>query len=95
MEILFYICIAGFLIFGMAAFFVWAIWIHRYVEAHGERPAFFLYNMASLLDYRTARGIAERTGRKPQFLVWYRRLQITAVAFFIVGVGALLIWQLR
>ena len=95
MEILFYICIAGFLVFGMAAFFVWAIWVHRYVEAHGERTAFFLYSLASLLDYRTARRISERTGRKPRFLVWYERLQITAIAFFIVGVGTTLIWQLR
>jgi hypothetical protein len=95
MEILFYICIVGFLVFGMAAFFVWAIWIHRYVEAHGERSAFSLYNVASVLDYRTARRISERTGRKPRFLVWYARLQIAAVTFFILGVGTLLIWELR
>jgi hypothetical protein len=95
MELIFYICAGGFLVFGMAAFIMWAIWIHRYVAAHGERTAFFLYNMAPLLDYRTARRISERTGRKLQFLVWYERLQIGAIAFFIAGVGTLLIWQLR
>ncbi len=95
MELLFYICAIGSLVFGAAAFFVWAIWVHHYVEVHGEKPAFFLYNMASFLDYRTACRISDRTGRKPRFLVWYDRLLITDVVFLICGVVAALVWQLR
>jgi hypothetical protein len=95
MELFFYFCIAGVVVFQIAALFVWAIRIHRYVESHGEKTAFFLYNMASLLDYRSARRISERSGVRPRFLAWYERFQIASVSCFIVGVVALLIWQLR
>jgi hypothetical protein len=91
MQLLIYICVAGFLVSGMASLFVWAVWMQRFVEAHGERTAFVLYNIAPLRDYRTARRISDRIGRKPRFLIWYERLQITAVSFFIAGIVTLLI----
>lgn len=88
MELLFDICLAAGMAFQIAAGFVWALRIQRYVEIHGEKTAFVLYNGAPWRDYRTARRISERTGEKPRFLTWYERLQIVSISFFIVGIVA-------
>jgi hypothetical protein len=95
MQISFYICLGGFLIFTIAALFVWAIRVHPFIKARGEKSAFFFYNMASLFDYRKARRVSLRIGRKPQFLIWYERLQITAILFFISGIVTLLVSEFR
>jgi hypothetical protein len=86
MDIIFAISWCGGMAFQIAACFVWALRMQRYVERHGEKTAFLLYSGAGLRDYRTARRIAERTGHKPRFLAWYERLQIAAISFFIIGI---------
>ncbi len=86
MDIIFDISLCGGVAFQIAAGFIWALRIQRYVERHGEKTAFFLYSGAGLRDYRTARRIAERAGHKPRFLAWFERLQIAAISFFIIGI---------
>jgi hypothetical protein len=82
-------------VFGLAASFVWALRIQRYIESHGERSACVLWNGAGLRDYKTARQIAKRLGRKPRFLIWFEGLTITALAFVIAGIFAMLIASLK
>ena len=81
--------------FQLAGLLVWGDKIRRYVEDHGGKTAFFLYNGAGLRDYLEARRISKRIGRKPLFLTWYERFQITAGSFFLIGIVTLLVWQLR
>jgi hypothetical protein len=95
MQTLFVSLSFGFGIFGFAATLVWAFRIQHYVELHGEHSACVVFNSAMLRDYRTARRIADRIGRKPGFLIWFERLSITALVFFISGVFVLLIWNFR
>ena len=95
METLFVSFFLGFGVFGFAATLVWAFRIQRYVELHGEHSACIFFNTAMLRDYRTARRIADRIGRKPRFLIWFERLSITGLVFFVSGVFVLLIWSLR
>jgi hypothetical protein len=95
MQILFFSLLIGFVVFLVAAMLVWAFRIPRYIESHGERSASVIFNGAMWRDYRTARQIADRTGRKPGFLIWFERLSITAMAFFIAGVLTALIGSLR
>jgi len=81
-------------VFGIAASFVWALRIPRYIESHGERPVCVLWNGAGLRDYKTARRIAKRLGRKPRFLVWYERLVIASWAFVLAALFAMLIGEI-
>jgi hypothetical protein len=87
--------LAGFGIFGFAAAFVWSLRIQRYIESHGGHSACVFFNGAMLRDYRTARRIARRLGRKPRFLIWFEGLAITAMAFFIAVVLVVAIGGLK
>jgi hypothetical protein len=95
MNILLLILLAGFGVFMIASLLVWAFRMQRFVESHGERSASVIFTGAMLRDYQTARRIADRIGRKPGFLILFERLFITAIAFFIAGVLALLIGSLK
>jgi hypothetical protein len=97
MQILFVSLAVGFGVFMFAAVFVWALRMPRYIESHGERAANVVLRIGNpmLRDYLTARRIADRAGRKPGFLILFERLFVTAIAFFIAGVLALLIESLR
>ena len=95
MQILFFSFLIGFGVLMIASVLVWALRIQRYIELHGESSASIIFNGAIWRDYRTARRIADKVGRKPEFLIWFERLSVTAVAFFIAGVLALLIGSLR
>jgi len=74
-----------------AAAFVWALRIQRYIQSHGGHSACSVFNGAIWRDYRTARQISKRVGRKPAFLIWFEALAIAALLFFILGGFALLI----
>ncbi len=95
MPLPFFICLIGFGIFQIAAFLVYAIWIPRYVEAHGGRTAEFATHMLLgsgwLGDYREAHAIRRRIGRTPWFLRVFEILQCLAVLLFIGGVASM-IW---
>jgi len=95
MEFLFPIWLGGCLALQLVGLLVWGDKTRRYVQDHGGKTAFFLYNGAGLRDYLEARRISERIGHKPSFLAWYERFQITAISLFLVGIVALLICQLR
>jgi hypothetical protein len=70
-----------------AATVIWAVWISRYVEAHGERNAAFLFTFAAVSDYRTARQIARRLGQKRWFITWFGRLMVAAALFFLAALA--------
>jgi hypothetical protein len=67
--ILFIAMVVSLFLWAMAILF-WGIWIERYVTRNEERPASFL-RWRFLRDYRTARKIAARQGRKPWFLTCF------------------------
>jgi len=91
MQILFVSFSIGFGVFMLASVLVWALRIQPYIESHGEPSAGVILNGAIWRDYRAARWIADRIGSKPRFLTWFEQLSLTAVAFFIAGVLAVLI----
>jgi hypothetical protein len=91
MQILFVSFSIGFGVFMLASVLVWALRIQRYIQSHGEPSASVIFNGAIWRDYRAARRIADRIGSKPRFLIWFERLSLTAAAFFIGGVLAVLI----
>ena len=95
MQILGISLMIGFGVCTFASLAVWAFRIQRYVDFHGERGACVFFNSAPLRDYQTACRIAERTGRKPKFLIWFKRFYVTAMAFFIAEILALLIKNLK
>ena len=95
MQILFISLLIGFGVFIVASMLVWAFRMPRYIESHGERSASVIFTGAMLRDYQTARRIADKAGHKPGFLILFERLFITAIAFFIAGVLALLVGSLR
>jgi len=95
MQMLVVSLLIGFGVFWVASLLVWAIYIQRYIELHGEPSASVLFNGAILRDYRTARRIADRVGHKPGFLIWFETFSVTAIALFIAGTLAMLIGSLR
>jgi hypothetical protein len=88
-EIAFFICAGGTVLFGVAAYLIWAIWIHRYLEVYRAEPALFFLPWAPLVDYRKARRVVRKIGRAPEFLKWYRAMAWITIAFalatFITG----------
>ena len=72
---------------------IWGIWIHRYIERNGVRPASFeitfLIGWGPLLDYRKARSIAAQHGRTPWFLRCFAWLAGLGLAGFIATLGYL------
>ena len=72
----------------LAAVFVWAFRMPRYIESHGERSANVVLRVGNpmLRDYLTARRIAGRAGRKPGFLILFERLFVAAIVFIIAFV---------
>jgi hypothetical protein len=64
---------------------IWAVWISRYVERHGERSAAFIFTFAAVKDYRTARSIAKNSGRTPWFVTWFGRLMVAALTFLLAA----------
>ncbi len=94
MNMLLFILLAGFGVFIVASVLVWGFRFQSYIELHGERSASVIFTGAILRDYKTARRISGKIGRKPGFLILFERLFITAIAFFIAGVLVLLIESL-
>ena len=94
MQIAFFICAGGAVLFAVAAYLTWSIWIHRYVEVYRAGPALFFLPWAPLVDYRKARRIARRLGRTPGFLKAYRILAwITVVLLLASAVTGALWWM--
>ena len=60
--------------------------IQRYLEYHGESPAFFGFSGAGHRDYLKAKKIAKREGHIPRFLQRYERIEMVALPLFIAGV---------
>lgn len=75
----------GSLVFSFAAFAVWAFRIQQYVDRHGGSAACVLFTWAPWRDYRTACRIAERTGRKPKFLTWFKGFYVASLAFLVAA----------
>jgi hypothetical protein len=95
MQPLFVSLLIGFAICMVASVLVWLLQLQRYIERHGEPTASVTFNGAIWRDYQTARQIADRIGHKPGSLIWFERLSVTAIAFFIAGVLALVIESLK
>lgn len=57
-----------------AGAFIWLIFIRSYIRKHGAKPAFAMFNLSPLIDYRTAKMIAKNVGKTPWFL---RAFEIT------------------
>lgn len=55
-----------FLILGSA--FLWLIFVRQYIRSHGDKPAFALFNLSPIIDYRKAKVIASTAGKTPWFL---------------------------
>lgn len=53
---------------------LWLIFVRRYIRRHGAKPAFAMFNLSPLIDYRTAKMIAKSVGKTPWFL---RAFEIT------------------
>ena len=70
-----------------AATVIWAVWISRYVELHGERTASFLFTFAAVRDYRAAHDIARRLGQRPWFVTWFGRLMVAAILLFLAALA--------
>ena len=91
MPLPFLICVIGFGVSQIAALLVYAIWIPRFVERHGGRPAelatHLLLGSGWLRDYREAHVIRRRTGCTPWFLRVFEILECMAVLFFIGAIG--------
>ena len=85
MQILFAIFATCAGIFLLALVFVWAFWMRRFVESHGQRASSGIFTGAILRDYRVARQIAVTIGHKPGPLFLFERLFDASVAFFLVA----------
>ncbi len=82
---------SGFLVLGVVAYFLWAIWISRYVVRYGFKPAFFLAAWAPFVDYAHARRVARKVGAQPWFLKLFGRVLCGALFFMFTGLIAGLI----
>ena len=94
MPLPFVICLAGFGLFQIGAYLVYALWIPTYIQRHGGKTAgfatHFLSGSAWLRDYREAHAICRKVGHAPWFMKVFASLEIAAILFFICGVGAAL-----
>jgi hypothetical protein len=90
MPLSFLICLIGFGIFRISAYFVYAIWIPVFVQRHGGRTAGFaahlLLGSAWLRDYREAHAICRRAGLTPWFVRLFEVLEVVAILFFMAGI---------
>ena len=95
MPLSFVICVIGFGVFQISAYFVYAIWIPVYVQRHGGKAAglatHLLSGSAWLRDYREAHSICRRVGRTPWFIRLFEALEFVAILFFIAGIGSTLL----
>ncbi len=81
-------------ILSLVASIVYNPAIQRYIEKLGVAPSCFLYSLSGLRDYLNAKRLAKRWGHKPNFLVRYERLQVTALCLIAIGVLSALVSQL-
>jgi hypothetical protein len=93
-ELAFWICAGGAVVFGVTAYLIWAIKIHRYIEIYRGEPALFFLPWAPMVDYRKARRIARRLRRSPGFLKWYRAIAWIAIAFTAAAIATGTPWLL-
>ena len=77
---------------AVAAYLIWSICIHRYVEYYRSGPALFFLPWAPLVDSRKAARIARRLGHAPGWLKAYRKCELAAVAFALVAAGLWVVW---
>jgi hypothetical protein len=85
LQIVLYVWGSGLILLGVAAYFIWAIWIARYVEYYGLKPAFFLSVWAPLVDYHRAKVIARKLGTAPWFVRLFGRVTWVGLFFLLAG----------
>ncbi len=97
LQLILYIWGSILLVLAVAAYFIWAIWIARYVEYYGLKPAFFLSVWAPFVDYRRAKVIARKLGGAPWFVRLFARMAWVGLFFLLAGGLSVLItlWMQR
>ena len=91
MRIIAYSCGGLLLALGVAAYFLWAIWIARYVVRYGMKPAFFLSFWAPWVDYQRAKLIGRKIGAAPWFVSLFGRISWLALFVLLAGGVSVLI----
>jgi len=80
---------------AVAAYLIWSICIHRYVEYYRSGPALFFLPWAPLVDSRKARRIARRLGHAPGWLRAYRLCDLSAICVALLAAGVWLVWYFQ
>ena len=97
LRIVLYTLGSGLVVLAVAAYFLWAIWIARYVVRYGMKPAFFLSVWAPFVDYHRAKLISRKVGAAPWFVRLFGRLSWAALFFLLAGGLSVLVtlWMQR
>ena len=88
---LFFICIIGFGIFWFSAIIIWILAIRSYLERHGQKPGFLLFQWSFTQDYRRALDLARKRNEKPWFLKAFLFATVIAILFLVCAMSAVTI----
>ena len=72
-------------IFLLGAGLIQINWVRPYLERHGQKTGFLLFQSTLLKDYRSAMDLARHQGGKPWFLKAFFIFVVIGILFFLCG----------